>query len=70
MENKTGSKNLPDYELFVKCGEKRWHKIGAGWTKENGEVSISLEALPISPTLYLAKRKETDKGKREFNGFV
>ena len=60
IENKT---KQPTYVLRAKKGEKNgktyWMTIGAAWQKENGNISISLDALPVKDTnLVLVPKKE------------
>ena len=40
----------PDYNIFVAIdtphGATVWHKIGAGWKKDNG-ITVDLNSLPL-----------------------
>ena len=58
--------NRPDFEVFSKAGEKHWCRIGAAWwKKDKTEISISLNALPASQTVYLAKPKDKEQGQKK-----
>ena len=39
--------NLHDYKAVVKTGDKRWDEIGAGWSKEDGNISLQLKVAPL-----------------------
>lgn len=39
--------NKPDFRAVVNVGDKVWDEVGAGWSKNNGNVSIQLNVTPI-----------------------
>ncbi len=37
--------NFPNYRAIVSVGEKKWDRIGAGWSKGE-KISIRLDSVP------------------------
>lgn len=57
-----GENNKPDFSVSTPIKSKDdktfWQIIGSAWKKENGDISVKLNALPLGDSLYLAKPKK------------
>lgn len=58
---KMGENKKPDFQVTtpIKTGDKTfWQIIGAAWKKDDGNISIKLNALPLGDSLFLGKPKD------------
>lgn len=62
--------NRPEFDLSAKLGpDSRWTKIGAGWRRDDGSISLKLDdfvmlgGLNKPDALYLFVRKDKEEEK-------